>query len=251
MAREKDQRFQNQGLSEILSIGGAGERINLAWQPQLDRVASRFNQEYRRDSFNLPTEIEAMPIFQEWISGTLASKIASPFWEIAKPKKNQKCLDLGCGVSFLIYPWREWDALFYGQDISVVVRDTLNARGPQLNSKLFKGVQLAGAHELKYPNEKFDLVIATGFSCYYPLDYWNAVLDTVKRSLKPDGVFVFDVLDPDIPMAENWAILETYLGAEVFLEPLAAWEKLIRSTGARIVKKRPGELFQLYKVQFS
>jgi len=30
----------------------------------------------------------------------------------------------------------------------------------------------------------------------------------------------FDVVNPEQPLAENWGILETYLGAEVFLERL-------------------------------
>lgn len=131
-----------------------------------------------------------------------------------------------------------------------MARDLLNARGSQLNSKLFKGVQLAPAHELKYEPAQFDLIFATGFSCYYPIAYWQDVLTAVRRVLKPDGFFVFDALNPDAELAENWAILETYLGAEVFLESAAAWKKTIQSAGAQIVKQQPGELFQLYKVRF-
>lgn len=190
-----------------------------------------------------------MPIYQEWRAGLLSGRLVSPFWEVAQPKKQQRCLDIGCGVSFLIYPWRDWDALYYGQDISVVVRDTLNARGSQLNSKLFRGVQLGAAHELNYDPAQFDLVIATGVSCYYPIAYWQEVFTAVKRVLKPDGVFVFDVINPDAELAENWAILETYLGAEVFLEPLANWQKLVQAQGGKVLKQQPGELFQLYKVK--
>ena len=71
-----------------------------------------------------------------------------------------------------------------------------------------------------------------------------------KRVLKPGGQLVFDVLDPDAELAENWAILETYLGAEVFLEPLATWEKTIQAAGGQITASRSGELFQLYRVRF-
>ncbi|MBW4472409.1 MAG: methyltransferase domain-containing protein [Stenomitos rutilans HA7619-LM2] len=220
------------------------------WQSQIASVTVRFNREYRGEPFDLPEEVEAMPIFRERASGSLQTKLASPFWELAKPKKNQHCLDIGCGVSFLIYPWREWEALFYGQEVSDVARDILTARGPQLNSKLFKGVALGGAHQLQYEAKQFDLVIATGVSCYYPLDYWAAVLAEVKRVLKPGGIFVFDVLDPETPLAENWAILEMYLGAEVFLEPIVDWQKTIHTAGGKIGKTLPGELFQLFKVQF-
>jgi SAM-dependent methyltransferase len=220
------------------------------WQTQITAVADRFNQDYRGEPFDLPDEVKAMPIFLERTSGILQSKTTSPFWQLAQPQKNQRCLDIGCGVSFLIYPWRDWEAFFYGQEISTIARDLLVARGPQLNSKLFKGVTLGAAHELHYEANQFDLAIATGFSCYYSIHYWETVLTEVKRVLKPGGTFVFDVLDPDTPLAENWAILETYLGTEVFLEPLSDWRKAIQSVGGKIVRTIPGELFQLYKVTF-
>jgi SAM-dependent methyltransferase len=220
------------------------------WQDRITIVANRFNREYRGEPFDLPEEVQAMPIAQERAAGLLQTKLASPFWQLAKPQKQQRCLDLGCGVSFLIYPWRDWEAIFYGQEISTVARDILNTRGPQLNSKLFKGVVLAPAHQLEYAVNQFDLAIATGVSCYYPLNYWAEVLAAVKKVLKPGSFFVFDVLDSEQPLAENWAILETYLGAEVFLESAADWKKLIQAAGGRVVKTLPGELFQLYKVVF-
>lgn len=214
-------------------------------------IASRFNRQYQGEAFELPEEVEAMPIFQDWVGGTLTSKVASNFWEIAKPQKNQRCLDIGCGVSFLIYPWRDWDAYFYGQEISIVARDALNARGSQLNSKLFKGVTLGTAQQLAYESGQFDLAIATGWSCYYPLDYWAGVMAEVKRILKPEGQFVFDILNPEQLLAEDWAVLEMYLGAEVFLEPLAEWENVIKAAGAKLVKRKSGELFELYLVRWS
>lgn len=150
----------------------------------------------------------------------------------------------------MVYPWREWQALFHGLDISTVAQESLTARGPQLNSKLFKGATLGVAHHLPYEADQFDLAIATGWSCYYPCDYWTAVLSEVKRVLKPGGMFVFDLLNPEAPLAENWGILETYLGAEVFLESLDNWQKTLKAAGAKILKTQPGELFQLYTVKF-
>ncbi|MGB3535728.1 MAG: class I SAM-dependent methyltransferase [Microcoleaceae cyanobacterium] len=221
-----------------------------AWLPLIETVACRFDKEYKGESFELPDEVEAMPIFRDRIAGNLTTKTASPFWELVKPKKNQHCLDVGCGVSFLIYPWREWNALFHGQDISTVARDALNSRGPQLNSKLFKGVKRGPAHLLQYDLDQFDLVIATGFSCYYPMNYWENVLSEVKRVLKPGGSFVFDVIDPEAEIAEDWAILETYLGTEVYLEALADWEKLFAQAETKVVKQKKGELFQMYYLRF-
>ncbi|GAB1542407.1 class I SAM-dependent methyltransferase [Scytonema sp. NUACC21] len=213
-------------------------------------VANRFDRQYRNEALELPEELKAMPIYFDWVAGTLNAKLTSPFWEIHRPQKNQRCLDIGCGVSFLIYPWREWEALFSGQEISTVAQDALNSRGPQLNSKLFKGVALGSARKLQYDNAQFDIAIATGWSCYYPLDYWLPVMEEVKRVLKPKGHFVFDILNSEKPLAVDWALLETYLGAEVFLEPLDAWKKLLAAGGVKVDKQLPGELFDLYKVHF-
>lgn len=217
---------------------------------QIQAVARRYDREFSGQTFDLPAEVEEMPIFREWAAGQLTARISSPFWELAQPRKGQRCLDIGCGVSFLIYPWREWEALFYGHEVSAIAQQALNSRGPQLNSKLFKGCRLAPAHQLEYEEKSFDLVISTGVSCYYPPEYWETVLAQVKRVLKPDGLFVFDVIDPEQPLAENWAILETYLGAEVNLEPLATWPALIKASGARIVSQKEHDPFHLYKIKW-
>lgn len=220
------------------------------WSPEIVAIADRFNREYRGESFDLPAEVEAMPIFRDRVSGTLQAKVTSPFWQLAQPQKNQRCLDIGCGVGFFVYNWRDWNAYYSGQDVSKVACDAMNTRAPQLNSKLFRGVKLGAAHQLEYEADQFDLAIATGVSCYSTIDYWKSVLSEVKRVLKPGGIFVFDVLDPDATLAESWAILEMYLGTEVFLEPLEDWKKLIQSEGGKVAKTQPGELFQLFKVTF-
>ncbi|NCJ06496.1 methyltransferase domain-containing protein [Synechococcales cyanobacterium C] len=221
-----------------------------SWQPLLGAVAHRFNREYERQPFDLPTEVEAMPIFREWASGELQAKIASPFWQMVQPRKHQHWLDLGCGISLLIYPWRDWDAFFHGQEISRIAQEALNQRGPQLNSKIFKGVKLAPAHRLEYDPQTFDHVVATGVSCYYPVDYWQTVLAQVRRVLKPGGTFIFDVINLDAPLAENWAILETYLGAEVFLEPLETWQASFKQAGVTRIQSQTSPLFQMYQVNW-
>ncbi|NJK37002.1 MAG: class I SAM-dependent methyltransferase [Oscillatoriales cyanobacterium SM2_3_0] len=241
---------QNSQLPASQALPGFGGSASEQWQPLIETVALRFNQEFRGEPFDLPEEVEALPIFRERVAGTLQTRITSSFWKVLKPEKNQSCLDIGCGVSFLIYPWRDWNAFFYGQDVSTVARDALVSRGPQLNSKLFKGVQLGAAHQLKYEANQFDLAIATGFSCYYPLDYWQAVTAEVRRVLKPEGKFVFDVLNSEAALAEDWAILETYLGAEVYLAPISDWEKAVQAAGGKILSHRSGELFQMYCVGF-
>jgi SAM-dependent methyltransferase len=227
------------------------DRLSDVWANQIEALKLRFDREYRHEPFDLPEEVESMPLFREWVSHSLAAKVASPFWELAEFRKDNRCLDIGCGVSFLIYPWRDWSVFFYGQEISSVAREALNSRGSQLNSKLFKGVQLGPAHHLQYDDGLFDRAIATGFSCYFALDYWREVLLEAKRVLKPGGFFIFDAIDPSTEMAENWAILEMYLGVEVFLHPLQEVTDLVKDVGGKVIATQPGELFQLYKISFS
>ena len=226
--------------------------VSTPWPERLDPVAQRYDLEYERNSPQMPDFVQALPVYQEWVTGHLASRIASPFWAVGCPKKRDVCLDLGCGPSFMVYPWREWDARFYGQDISSAICKMVNARGSQLNSKLFQGMRQAPAHLLGdfYEPEQFDWVIATGWSCYYEWDYWALVLERVRPLVKPGGAMIFDVVDPETPLAEDWAILETYLGAEVELTDLKTWRSRLKGAGLTVKKEQPGELFHLFKVVF-
>ena len=73
----------------------------------------------------------------------------------------------------------------------------------------------------------------------------------VKPCLKPGGNFVFDVINPEKELAENWAILETYLGADIELIDLHEWRALIKRMGAKVTKQAAGEVFQTYRVQWT
>ena len=236
---------QNSGWGD-LDLSGKSEN----WQAAMESTTKRFDREYLREKFALPPEVEEIAIYDEWQMGKLQDRISSKFWELKKPKKKQSWLDIGCGLSFLIYPWYEWDAFFSGQEVSKIAQDILMSRGPQLNSKLFRGVKKGGGHLLQYEDKQFDGVIATGWSCYYSLDYCQRVIEEVKRVLKPKGSFIFDVINPESPLAEDWAILETYLGAEVLLTPLKEWRNLISKNGGKIAKTHSGELFESWSIAF-
>ncbi|MEM1426962.1 MAG: SAM-dependent methyltransferase, partial [Cyanobacteria bacterium P01_H01_bin.130] len=55
--------------SPFSSIGdrlpGMAKEIE-AWEAQTKAVAGRFSKEYRGDTFDVPDEVQAMPIFQDW-----------------------------------------------------------------------------------------------------------------------------------------------------------------------------------------
>ena len=131
-----------------------------------------------------------------------------------------------------------FDAIVAGKNSVPILGSSLREQ-----SKLFKSIERGAAHELPHSSDQFDLVIATGWTCYYPLEYWAVVLDEIKRVLKSDGRLVFDVLDPDAERAENWAILETYLGSEVFLESVDDWKGKVKEAGGKVTKTKAGPLF--------
>ena len=65
------------------------------------------------------------------------------------------------------------------------------------------------------------------------------------------SVCVYNVLDPEKPLAEDWAVLETYLGAFMFLEPIAEWKKTIKAISAKVVRAARAESCpSLYKSAF-
>ena len=244
MVKRKSDSKQNNEASSIFSD------FKPHWRTALENTTARFQQEYAQEPVSLPSEVQEIAIYKQWKSGNLQNIVASRFWELKKPQKKEAWLDIGCGLSFLIYPWFEWNAFFYGQEVSSTVKDIVTSRAPQLNSKLFRGIQLGSAHLLGYEENTFDGVVATGWSCYYPLDYWERVLTEIKRVLKPKGCLLLDVINPESPLAEDWAILETYLGAEVFLTPIKEWQNCIKKAGGKIVKTSSGDLFDCMQIRF-
>lgn len=246
MAKQKSNREQQNSGFLKSPIPTAKED----WKITIQNITERFEREYRQENIELPQEVQEIAIFEEWRGGSLQNRISSKFWELKTPKKKESWLDIGCGLSFLIYPWYEWNAFFSGQEISTVARDILMSRGPQLNSKLFRGVKLGAGHLLSYEDNQFDGAIATGWSCYYSLDYFGRVLEEVKRVLKPNGCLIFDAINPESAIAEDWAILETYLGAEVLLTPLTEWQSLVKKMGGKVVKTASGELFEIWQISF-
>jgi len=86
-----------------------------------------FNRQYRGEAFELPAEVEAMPIFREWAANT-PHKIASPFWKSLNPKRTSAVWILAVASAFNLSLAR-LASIFYGQEISTVAGDALNARG--------------------------------------------------------------------------------------------------------------------------
>ena len=224
------------------------------WNTYISPIAQRFNREVEiqlgeTPDWELPEDVSTLPFWQEYEHSAFREELSIPFHRLRAPKKRENCLDLGCGVSFLIYPWVEWDAYFYGHDLSDRAVQFIKSRAPQLNSKLFKSMRQGRAHQLDvYEENQFDLAIATGFLSYYPPDYLSLMWLPLRRVLKPKALLIFDVVNPDSRWIDEWGLGEIYKGTEPILTPLKDWEALIKQLGGKLRKQEAADLFVTYSV---
>lgn len=218
------------------------------WSSYLVPVTERFNREagiqLGEADWEFPTDLQKLAFFQACKHDHLLDRLGVPFHQIRTPKKRENCLDLGCGVSFFIYPWTSWDAHFYGHELSDRIVKFIQSRGPQLNSKLLKSIRQGGAHRLDpYEGQFFDLVIATGFFYYYPLDYFTEMWTGLRRVLKPKGEVILDLVRMDSPWLDEWGLIELFKGSEPLLTPAETWLSTIKNLGGKVIRQMDGELF--------
>ena len=223
------------------------------WNQYIAPIAKRFNREVGIQlgdpAWEMPEDLRELPFWQESQQNAFQEALSVPFHQLRVPKKRERCLDLGCGVSFLIYPWVDWEAFFHGHELSSRAVKFIKARAPQLNSKLFKSMQQGMAHQLNpYDRDQFDLAIATGFFFYYPPEYFSMVWHQLRRVLKPKASLIVEFVNPESAWVDEWGLIELHKGTEPILTPLQTWEKLIKQLGGKIRKQEAGELFVTYAI---
>ncbi|WP_017323906.1 class I SAM-dependent methyltransferase [Synechococcus sp. PCC 7336] len=227
--------------------------VRTDWEEYTKPIAKRFDREVQvqlgQSNWELPEEITELDFWQACQHDRLGERLSIPFHELRQPKKREHCLDIGCGVSFLIYPWNHWSAYFHGHELSPQTVQFVQSRGPQLNSKLFKQMERGVAHQLsRYDEAQFDLAIATGFLYYYPADYFALMWQQLQRALAPKAVTVVEVVDPESEWIDEWGLVELAKGLEPILTPLQEWEALFVQVGAKVRKQARGELFATYAI---
>lgn len=221
-----------------------------AWTAILQTLAREREREFGGQGGGaLPDEVQALPFWREVVSGKLAGRLGVPFWSVYRPPKNARCLFIGSGPSFLTDPWTEWNAYFWGLELSASLVKAVRARAPQLNGKLFKGLDQGPPHDLeRYSPAAFDLVIATGFSYYLPIEYSELVLGGIARVLAPDGRLLWETAAPDSPWFEDWSIGQVYQGLEVVDVAASDWKARLTRLGA-VRREQSGELFRFFLVE--
>lgn len=108
------------------------------------------------------------------------------------PKLNGKdVLDLGCG-----YGWHSKYAAKVGAKsvLAIDLSEKMIAAAKKLNADEKITYRVCGADEFEFPENVFDFVISN-LVLHYIADL-NAVYKKVYRSLKPNGVFLFNIEHP-------------------------------------------------------
>lgn len=106
--------------------------------------------------------------------------------------KNSRLLDLGCGNGLFTIPLSYSSKGVMGVDFS---RNMIFELNKKIKSKKISNitVQLSDFSKAKIPKNSFD--VAVSFSTLYYVKELDRVLSIVKGSLKPEGVFIFDMLN--------------------------------------------------------
>ena len=227
--------------------------LKTEWDSILRPLARRFDLEVSaqlgQSSWELSEDLQQSRFWHACQTEGLSDRLGVPFHQLRKPKKKESCLDIGCGVSFLIYPWNHWGAYFHGHDLSPKTVQFVQSRGPQLNSKLFKELNCGSAHLLgQYSDGQFQMAIATGFLYYFPTEYFVLVWKQLLRVMQPKSPLLLDLIDPESEWADEWGLLEIEKGVEPLFTPLQQWEATFKKLGAKIRKREAGELFTSYSL---
>lgn len=133
-------------------------------------------------------------------------------WVLSKTSKQQmNILDLGCGPGLYTEIFARKGHKVTGVDFS---ENSINYAKQEAEKN---GLDISYLHqnylELDVPDSSFDLVtlIYTDLGVLNP-DERNILLENIKKALKPDGIFIFDVLnDKDLDKKvspKNWEVAD-------------------------------------------
>ncbi|MFV9511327.1 class I SAM-dependent methyltransferase [Tepidibacillus sp. LV47] len=118
--------------------------------------------------------------------------------EMAKPKENEKVLDLGAGTGtyslWLARRGLKVTALDQSKEMLNIAQEKAEKEGLKIDW------HLGDAHQLPFENETFDLVVSV--TAIEFMDDPNKVLFEAMRVLKPNGRLVIGLLSKESPWGE-------------------------------------------------
>ena len=131
-----------------------------------------------------------------YLPSELATKFEVAFIEkVLDLRKSNLVLDLGCGLGRITMPLAKRGIKVIGVDISPIL--LAHARRHAEKNKNIKFIR----EDMRYLD--FDQLFDKGFSAFSSFGYFktraedNMVLESISRSLKPKGLFLFDLPNKD------------------------------------------------------
>lgn len=127
------------------------------------------------------------------------------------PKKGMSILDVGCGTGSFLEFYQRYTHQLYGIDTSPAMMDIARQRlGREVD------LHLGSAAEMPYPDNYFDLIVS--MLVLHEMDHpiRLAVLEEMKRILKPDGKILLIDFDPGpLEFFEGWRTKAIILLSEI------------------------------------
>ncbi len=116
------------------------------------------------------------------------------------PKKGMSILDVGCGTGSFLEFYLRYQCQLYGIDTSPAMMEIARQRLGE-NADLYLG----SATEMPYPEGHFDLIVSMLVLHEMDQPIRLAVLEEMKRVLKPDGRILLIDFDPGpLEFFEGW-----------------------------------------------
>lgn len=122
------------------------------------------------------------------------------YYELTKAYSG-KVLELCCGTGRLTIPLKEKGVDICGVDFTRNMLDEAKRKSSLKNLEIdFILGDMKNLHLPNYEKEKFDMIFIPFNSLQntYTIDDVNKVFSSVRKYLKDDGVFVFDIFNPSI-----------------------------------------------------
>jgi ubiquinone/menaquinone biosynthesis C-methylase UbiE len=128
-----------------------------------------------------------------------------------KPQKGMSILDVGCGTGAFLDFYQRYDCNLFGIDTSPAMLEIAKKR---LDGEA--ELYLGSAAEMPYPDDSFDLIVS--MLVLHEMDHTVrlAVLEEMKRVLKPDGRILLIDFNPGKPASfKGWRTKVTIFFSEI------------------------------------
>lgn len=127
------------------------------------------------------------------------------------PKKGMSILDVGCGTGSFLEFYLRYTRQLYGIDTSPAMMDIARQRLGQEAE-----LHLGSAAEMPYPGNHFDLIVSMLVLHEMDQPIRLAVLEEMKRVLKPDGKILLIDFDPGpLEFFDGWRTKAIILLSEI------------------------------------